>query len=344
MSIAPAADPAVGDRYPRLLRTPTWRWWRPLLGLLFAAAVLVVGSIGVILAALAVSAATGGSVDLGGGSGHGSGDNTLDPGTPLGLLANNLVLAMIIPAAVLAVLVVHREPVGILASVVRRVRWRVLLLLAPLALVLVAVGLGLSLLIPADDNGPATHTPSAGTLIGLIVVILVTTPLQSAGEEVGFRGYLNQAVSSWFARPSVGIAAGGVISAVCFALAHGLQNVPLFADRLSFGAVAAWLVWRTGGLEASVALHAANNLISLVLAAVTGQLSDTLNTSTLRWPFALLDVAMMVVYAGVVHVLADRWHVQTVRALSVPPAIGYPGARSSTPPPAGDVEHPWGMG
>ncbi len=343
MSIAPAADPAVGDRYPRLLRTPTWRWWRPLLGLLFAAAVLVVGSIGVILAALAVSAATGGSVDLGGGSGHGSGDNTLDPGTPLGLLANNLVLAMIIPAAVLAVLVVHREPVGILASVVRRVRWRVLLLLAPLALVLVAVGLGLSLLVPGNDSGTVTHTPSAGTLMGLLAVILVTTPLQCAGEEVGFRGYLNQAVSSWFARPSVGIAAGGVVSAVCFALAHGLQNVPLFADRLSFGAVAAWLVWRTGGLEASIALHVANNLISLVLAAVTGALSDTLSASTLGWPFALLDVAMMVAYAGVVHVLAGRWQLQTVRVLSAPAAIGYPGARPSTPPPAGGVD-PWGMG
>jgi membrane protease YdiL (CAAX protease family) len=340
VSTTPAADPAVGDRYPRLLRTPTWRWWRPLVGLAFAGAVVVVASIGVILAALAVRAATGGSVDLGGGSGQ---DDALDPGTPLGLLANNLVLATIIPAAVLAVLVVHREPVGVLASVVRRIRWRVLLLLAPVALVLVAVGLGLSVLIPADDTGTATHVPSAGTLVGLLAVILVTTPLQSAGEEVGFRGYLNQAVSSLFARPSVGIAAGGILSAVCFALAHGLQNVPLFADRLSFGAVAAWLVWRTGGLEASVALHAANNLVSLTLAAATGALSSTLNTSTLRWPFAVLDVAMMVAYAGVVHVLAGRWQLQTRRALSVPAAIGYPGARPSTPPPAGGVD-PWGMG
>ncbi|HEY4315531.1 MAG TPA: CPBP family intramembrane glutamic endopeptidase, partial [Actinomycetes bacterium] len=209
--------------------------------------------------------------------------------------------------------------------------------------VLVALGVGLSLLVPADDNGTTTHTPSAGTLVGLLAVILVTTPLQSAGEEVGFRGYLNQAVSSWFARPAVGIAAGGAVSAVCFALAHGLQDVPLFADRLSFGAVAAWLVWRTGGLEASVALHAANNLISLVLAAVTGALSDTLSASTLGWPFAVLDVAMMVAYAGAVHVFAGRWQLQTVRVLSAPAAIGYPGARPSTPPPAGGVD-PWGMG
>ena len=46
--------------------------------------------------------------------------------------------------------------------------------------------------------------PSAGTLVGLLVVILLTTPLQSAAEEVGFRGYLSQAVASWFARPVTG--------------------------------------------------------------------------------------------------------------------------------------------
>ena len=334
-----AAPPAEEARYPRLLRVPGWRWWRPALGLLLGVSVVVVASVGVILAALAARVATGGSVDLG-GSGQA---DALDPGTPLGLLANNLVLATLIPAAVLAVLVVHRQPVGLLASVVGRVRWRVLLLLVPLALVLVGAGLGVSLLVPGGGDATSTHAPAAGTLVGLLLVILLTTPLQSAGEEVGFRGYLNQAVSSWSARPTTGIVAGGGVSSVAFALAHGVQDGPLFLDRLSFGAIAAWLVWRTGGLEASVALHAANNLVSLALAAVTGQLSDTLSASTLGWPYAVLDVATMLAYAALVHVLADRWQLATTRALSVPAAIGYPGARPSTPPPAGG-EDPWGMG
>ncbi len=37
-------------------------------------------------------------------------------------------------------------------------------------------------------------------------MILLTTPLQAAAEEIWFRGYLSQAVSSWVARPAAGIA------------------------------------------------------------------------------------------------------------------------------------------
>jgi membrane protease YdiL (CAAX protease family) len=179
----------------------------------------------------------------------------------------------------------------------------------------------------------------------LFVVILLTTPLQSAAEEVGFRGYLSQAVASWFARPMVGTLVAGAVSATLFAVAHGGQEPALFADRFAFGAVASWLVWRTGGLEASIALHAANNLVSLGYTASTGSLEEALESATLGWPSALLDIAMMVVFAAVVARLADRWGLAVRRAapvavsvadeqvpLSGPDGFGYPGSRSSTPP------------
>ena len=228
----------AGDTYPRLLRTPRWRWWRPLLGLLALGFGVVFGGVVITLLAVIVATATG-------GSGDSVTEDALDPDTVLGLLANNLILATIIPAAVLAVLVVHQERPGWLASVTGRVRWGLLARLAPLALVVVLVFFGLGLLVPGDTHGSA---PTTATLVGLLVVILLTTPLQAAAEEVGFRGYITQAVSSWFARPVVGILVGGAVSAVCFALAHGVQDPWLFADRLCFGVVASWLAWRTGGL------------------------------------------------------------------------------------------------
>ncbi len=77
-----------------------------------------------------VSQATGGSAGA-------SADDALDPDTVLGLLTNNLVIALLAPAAVLAVLVVHRERVGWLASVTGRVRWGLLWRLLVLALVVV---------------------------------------------------------------------------------------------------------------------------------------------------------------------------------------------------------------
>ena len=82
------------------------------------------------------------------------------------------------------------------------------------------------------------------------MIVVLTTPLQAAGEEYGFRGYLLQAFGSLFATARVD---GGrvLVSATLFALAHGVQNFPLFFDRFMFGLIAGWLVIRTGGLEAA---------------------------------------------------------------------------------------------
>lgn len=325
----------AADSYPRLLRTPQWRRWRPLVGLLLASLGLVSAAVAVILVALLVSGLTGGSTDV-------SSEEALDPDTALGLLANNLVIAMLIPAAVLAVLVAHQERVGWLASVAGRVRWSLLGRLLPLALLVVLVFFGLSFLLPSDVTSDV-DMPPAGTLVALFAVIVLTTPLQSAAEEVGFRGYLTQSVASWFARPAMGIAVGGGVSAVCFALAHGVQDAWLFGDRLSFGVVASWLAWRTGGLEAPVALHASNNLVSLLFTAATGSLADSLTASTLEWQFAVLDVAMMLTFAVLVDRLVRRWRPETVRVLSGSEPVGYPWPRPSTPPPAGN-DVPWGMG
>ncbi len=342
MTLDPAYDVSVpADRYPQLLRTPRARWWRPVLGLLLAAATLAFASVAVILGALVVSALTGGSGDP-------LSEASLSPDTPLGLLANNLVLAMLIPAAALAVFVVHRERAGWLTSVLGRPRWgllwRSLALAAPIVLLFFAA----SFLVPDDSSADAASPPSTGTLVALLAVILLTTPLQAAAEEVGFRGYLSQALASWFARPMLGTLVAGGVSALLFALAHGGQDLWLFTDRLSFGVVASWLVWRTGGLEAAVALHVANNLVSLAYSALTGSLSSALTASSLPWQFAVLDVAMMVVFAAAIAALIGRWGAVVRRAappglLSGPAAVGYSGSRPPTPPPAGP-DSPWGMG
>ena len=52
---------------------------------------------------------------------------------------------------------------------------------------------------------------------------------------------------------------------VVFALLHGTQNLPLFADRLVFGLLAGLLVWRTGGLEAGIAAHVINNVFAYLI-------------------------------------------------------------------------------
>ena len=332
-------------RYPQLLRAlGEPGWWRPLVGLLFATVSLVAGAVGVVLAAVVVAALFGGS------TGDGAVEDALSPDGPLGLLANNLVIAVMVPAVALAVYVVHRAPIGVLASVTLRPRWGLLWRFFLVALLLVVVSFAASFVLPGEGTGDG-DVPAAGTLVGLLAVILLTTPLQAAAEEIGFRGYVSQAVASWFARPLVGTVVAGAVSGLLFALAHGTQDAALFGDRLAFGLTMSWLAWRTGGLEAPIALHVANNMVSLAFTAATGSLEESLTASTLAWSYALLDVAMMVAFAVVVHRLADRWGVAAVRpvsardagALSGPGEVGYPGPRPPAPPPAGG-DNPWGMG
>ncbi len=333
--VPPVPVPPLGpDPHPRLLSTPRARWWRPVLGLLLAAGVVTVAS--VVIVAVATLLVGSGPVEQ-------RTEDALDPGTWQGLLANNLVILTIVPGAVLAVLVVHRERIGWLASVTGRPRWGLLWRFFLVAIAVVAASYALSFLLPTDAALEGT-TPTTSALVATLIVILLTTPLQSLAEEVGFRGYLTQAVASWARRPVVGIAAGVVASATLFALAHGAQDPWLFADRLAFGLVASWLAWRTGGLEASVALHTANNLVSLGAGAAAGTLSDSLSLSSLEWQFAVLDVVSMVAFALLVERLARRWMPQRLRVLSAAPPVGYPERRPSTPSPAGDDASPWGMG
>jgi membrane protease YdiL (CAAX protease family) len=126
------------------------------------------------------------------------------------------------------------------------------------------------------------------------VVIVVTTPFQALAEEVMFRGYLMQAFGCivrqvWFPM---------ICTAVIFALFHGTQNPWLFASRLVFGILAGLLVWRTGGLEAAVAIHVVNNLCALGLAVATGSLVEVRTTTSVDLTQAGSDVALFAVCAG----------------------------------------------
>ncbi|MDQ1668551.1 MAG: protease family protein [Actinomycetota bacterium] len=348
-SYPPSSAWGEGDRFPQLLRTPRHRWWQPVLGIALATVTGVVIAVVVVVLVTLVAAAGGGSAD--------PREDSLSADSPLGLLANNLVISAMIPASMLAVLVVHRQRIGWLWSVEGRFRWRLLGRLLVVAFVVVALFFAASFFLPPAGIGHV-DPPPAGTLAGLLSVILLTTPLQSAAEEIGFRGYLTQAIASWFGRPLAGTLVAGAVTATLFALAHGGQEPALFLDRFAFGVIASWLVWRTGGLAAAIALHVANNLVSLGWTAATGSIEESLTASALDWPYAVLDVVMMLVFAVLAARLADRWHVQVRRprslsvtpepatdgaALSPPGAVGYPDQRSSTPPPSGG-EPPWGMG
>ena len=105
----------------------------------------------------------------------------------------------------------------------------------------------------------------------LLVVVVLTTPLQSAAEEYLFRGYLSQAIAAWVRHPAVGAVVAGVVTAALFSAAHLPPDLPTFLDRFAFGLAASAVVWLTGGLEAAIVLHAVNNVLVFVLAGALGE-------------------------------------------------------------------------
>ncbi len=301
----PHAEP---QPYHRLLRTRRARPWMPLVGLpLVALAVLVAGlAIGVALVAVAVLA--GAEIDR---------DTLLPFDSPAYYLLTNLTIAAGLPATMLVVLVVHRERVGWLSSVQGRLRWRLLLPFGLLALLAEAVGTLGYLLVPAPpgDAGlpAATGFPGAAAFAAFAAVVLLTTPLQAAAEEFVFRGYLAQAIGylsrSWLPPALIGSA--------LFALAHGAQDPGAFADRFVFGVVFSWLAWRTGGLEASIALHTMHNVVALLLSAGSGSLPDPSVTTRLPLRYLAVDLATFSVYALAVAWLARRRGLVRLSAVDV---------------------------
>ncbi|WP_372510438.1 CPBP family glutamic-type intramembrane protease [Actinomadura madurae] len=81
-------------------------------------------------------------------------------------------------------------------------------------------------------------------------------------------------------------------------------------DIFAFGAIAAWLVVRTGGLEAGIALHVFNNLMAFLFPAAVGELD--IEQGSVPWQVVVADIVPMVLFAAAVVWLARRMKVRTL--------------------------------
>ncbi|MGD8213899.1 lysostaphin resistance A-like protein [Aestuariimicrobium sp. Y1814] len=199
---------------------------------------------------------------------------------PQGLVAGHLALATLIPISMVMVVGWHRRPRQFLSSVQPGLRWRYLLLCLPIAAVLLNLVLWIG-----QGSIPEFSAPHGWWW--WVLVIVLCSPLQAAGEEYFFRGYLLQGIGSLSRHRWVGI----VASALVFALFHGVQNIWLFIDRFAFGLLAALLVVITGGLEAAIAAHVANNVFAFGYAVFTGSVAGTRAVQAIGPTQALMDVA-----------------------------------------------------
>jgi membrane protease YdiL (CAAX protease family) len=261
--------PTMSTRYHRLAReTPAYAWWRlPVAGVLTVVLYVVAGTV-LVLLALAAFAVTSDAGHL---------DEWLGAAGELDLqhldffALDLLSLAILIPALFGAVLVTGPRPVGYLSSVVGHLRWRWLARTAVIAFIVFLVTIGGSLVVGELTDPAEVSAPSdvGGRVVLAIVLVLLLTPFQAAAEEYVFRGYVLQLVGSWTRFATIPV----LVSVPLFVVGHDYELWGL-VDVGLFGLTAAIVTIRTGGLEAAIAAHTANNVVLFVLDAL-GMLSAT---------------------------------------------------------------------
>jgi uncharacterized protein len=233
-----------------------------------------------------------------------------DP-SPLSLAYLLLTLASAIPIAWFTIRVLHGLRPRWLASVAPRLRWRFLLACFGVSLVALILSLVLSAMVPGQAEGQevsGSPNPWNDTLRDFVLVIALLTPLQAAGEEYAFRGYLTQAFGGLFRNRTAAV----VGPALLFAIAHGAgQSFPIFFDRLAFGLVAGTLVILTGGLEAGIAFHVVNNWLAFGLAVAFFDLGSALNPTGGSWWDVPVTIIKSLVYLGLALFLARRMGLAT---------------------------------
>jgi membrane protease YdiL (CAAX protease family) len=291
--------------YHEMLRTWSYEVWKPIVGIIIALVGFFLAATIVFLVVAGIAAA----FESGSWADNFMASGELKDVGPVELLGLNLGIGSMIFVTWFIMRVLHQMRPRWLTSVVPKMRWKLFAICLGLAAVALLASLIVGMLLPGNSDGDISGKVNAFTRTTALsaLVVLLTTPLQAAGEEYLFRGYLLQAVGSLFRNRWVAI----VLTALVFALFHGVQNFPLFFDRFAFGLIAAWLVIRTGGLEAGIALHVLNNFLAFGLALTFGDLTETLSISEASWWNILATITQSGVYAVLVLLVARKMGLQT---------------------------------
>ncbi|MDR1833353.1 MAG: CPBP family intramembrane metalloprotease [Propionibacteriaceae bacterium] len=299
----PLADPPAGVEYPFTLdqRRPDGQAdssvvSRCLIGIV----------VGVVAFAILVPASASG-MGLAAGMLAGAADleafqqQVVDMSTPLGMVIRHLSLGLLILIAFGLYVGLHRRRGRWLNSVQPGFRWRFWLLAFGISLP------GLFIVMWATSGFTLAAPNPEPDWASFLVAIVLTAPIQAAAEEFFFRGYLLAAITPATSNKWVGV----VFAAAFFAFFHGSQNWPLLADRFAFGILAGALVILTGGLEAAIAAHVANNLIAFSYATLTTSVSAAAATSEITWGAAVLDVVGYAAVAALLYLLGRKLKVAT---------------------------------
>jgi membrane protease YdiL (CAAX protease family) len=281
----PAALPTVPTEYHQLLRGPLHRWWSPLLALLVLVPLALALIFGALIPIVIIGAIRGVANPVQWTLMTTTQVNNLGPA---GFLYVNLSLIALIPAAGLSIWIGHQVRPRYLSSVQGGIRWRWLLRCLLMVVPIWAMYVGISTVVAIPQGVRPQHW------VLLLAMVVLLTPLQAAGEEYLFRGWILQNVGSWFARPLLGFLVSVVISTAAFAAAHTSTDPWIIGSLACLAVSSAVAAWRTGGMEAGIVLHAVNNVTALGMVIVFGGWQQAFITPTSRATPAVFVLALIV--------------------------------------------------
>jgi uncharacterized protein len=325
MPVSTTALPEGPRVYQQMLRGPLYSWWKPLLCLVLVLGLALI-MMGIAIVPVLVAGLVSGAPDLVEYTVRTTSD--IANLGPVGFIYLNLTLIVLIPASGLSIWIAHGIRPGYLSSVAGGIRWRWLLRCVAVILPLWAVYTLLGVLVEPFTSPRPDHW------VALLVIVLLLTPLQAAGEEYFFRGWIMQNVGAWFARPMVGLVVSLAVSAAAFSTAH-LSPDPWVLGTIACLAVASGLAaWWTGGLEAGIAMHAVNNMLTLSIVVIFGGWSQAFVRSDTTGTPVMLLMAVVVNGSALALILwqakrvgLQRYYQPPARPVSptsVPPAPAYP--------------------
>lgn len=305
--------------YHRLSRTWSgYRWWKPLLvGLV--GAVLYVLTLLLLFVALAVAGLSNPALQSALDASFGEA-SAVDMNEPLDFTLTMGSIILILPALLIAARLLGSRPIGLLSSVIGRIRWRWLGRCLGLALAIYTAGYLAFFAVTALTGEPVELNLTDPLTPLLLALIVLLVPLQAATEEYLFRGYLMQTIGGWLRHPAFAI----LLPVPFFILGHA-YGLPGQIYVGVFAVVAGWLSWRTGGLEGAIALHIVNNAVLSALGAVG--LVDP-NATDVGLIELALSLAITGVFVWAVLVQARRQNIARVSpeatASNTPPAPNPP--------------------
>lgn len=291
----PAAAVPAPLPYHRLSRAfPSSRWWRPLTTIAVALAAYAV----MLLALLVPTVVVGLTVPVAGAAlDRALSLDTMDFSDPVTLAAVLATWAIAIPAVQIGVRLGGWRLIGSVSSIAGRLRWGLLGRCLALATLLLATGHAVTML--ADPAVPGPELSWTARSGWILAAALLLVPLQAAGEEYVFRGLLMQSLGAWLRHPAWAI----LLPVPLFVIGHDYSWTGQL-DVAVFAIAAAYLTWRTSGLEAAIALHVINN--SLIVAAGAVGLAD-LNATSIPIGPALISVTFTVLYVVLVLRARSWW-------------------------------------